>query len=230
MSATARSFRQRFDGASRLFWDMSYGCAIAYVVTLGVPAVPGRVVFKGLTVALLALIAFRELAGRDRLLLVAALSLSALGDVFLGLGGEQWFTYGLGSFLIAHLFYITLFVRNRPRPFAASVTRQFIAAAMAVFAAAMFLWLWPSLGEMKLAVALYMLALTGMGVTATLSGFRAGWVTAGAALFILSDALIAVGKFKSPVPASEYLIWATYYVAQAYIALGCIDERRRARL
>lgn len=223
MTAAAQSVT-----ADRLLFGLSMVCGVVYLLTRGRLASPAGVAVKGLSIAPLALIAFRQLAGSNALLLGAALLLSSLGDVFLALNGEQWFTYGLGSFLIAHLFYITLFVHNWPKPFTASRVHQLIAALLIGFAAALFWWLWPGLGEMKLPVTAYMCALTGMGVTATLVGFRAWWVVVGAALFILSDSLIAVGKFKSPVAFADYLIWATYYTAQVLIALGFIGEKRCA--
>jgi uncharacterized membrane protein YhhN len=228
MTATAQSSGQRFDAVDRALFGVSLVCGIAYFLTRGLPVFPGSVVVKGLSVSPLALIAFRRLAGSDRLLLTGALLLSALGDVFLGLSGEQWFVYGLGSFLIAHLFYIALFVRQWPRPAVASVARRVVAALLMAFAAAIFAGLWPKLGEMKLPVAAYMCALTGMSVTAALAGFRAWWVVVGAALFMLSDSLIAVGKFMSPIAYGDYVIWATYYIAQVCIALGFIREKGRA--
>ncbi|MEN3330697.1 MAG: hypothetical protein V7641_62 [Blastocatellia bacterium] len=228
MTATAQSSSRRFDTVDRLLLGVSLGCGIAYFLTRGLPVFPGSVVIKGLSIAPLALIAFRQLIGSERWLLAAALLLSALGDVFLGLTGEQWFAYGLGSFLMAHLFYIPLFVRQWPRPLAASPARRVVAALLMLFAAAMFAGLLPHLGEMKLPVAAYMCALAGMSLTATLADFRAWWVVIGAALFLLSDSLIAIGKFLSPIAYSDYVIWATYYTAQVFIALGFIGERRRA--
>jgi len=228
MTAAARSSSQRFDVVDQWLFGLSLVCGIAYFLTHGLPVFPGSVVIKGLSVSPLALIAWRQLVGRDRWLLAGALLLSALGDVFLDLSGEAWFVYGLGSFLIAHLLYIALFVRHWPRPAARSAARRLVAALLMAFAAAMFAGLWPRLGEMRLPVAVYMCALTGMSLTAAFADFRAWWVIAGAALFMLSDSLIAVGKFMSPVAYSGYLIWATYYMAQAMIALGFIREKRRA--
>ena len=225
MTAPSQSFRRRFDAADRWLFGLSLVCGVAYFLTRGLP---GGVVVKGLSVSPLAVIALRQLKGSSGVLLAGALLLSALGDVFLALGGEPWFVYGLGSFLVAHLFYITLFVRNWPRPFAADAAHQTVALLLLVLALAMFVWLWPSLGEMRLPVAVYMCALTGMAVTATLAGFRAWSVVIGAALFMLSDSLIAIGKFKSPVVYGDYIIWATYYAAQVFIALGFMRERRDA--
>ncbi len=227
MTATAQASSQRFDAADRWLFGLSLVCGIAYLLTRGLAGLPGGVAIKGLSVSPLAVIALRQLKGSNGVLLACALLLSALGDIFLALGGGQWFVYGLGAFLVAHLFYITLFVRNWPRPFAVSAAHQTVALLLLIAAAAMFVWLWPSLGAMRLPVAAYMCALTGMAVTATLAGFRAWWVVIGAALFMLSDSLIAVGKFKSPVALSDTIIWATYYAAQVLIALGFIYEKRR---
>ncbi|HKP12100.1 MAG TPA: lysoplasmalogenase [Blastocatellia bacterium] len=226
MTAKAQPTGRPFDAADYWLLGLSLLCGSAYLVTRGAGAFPGSVVIKGLSVSPLAAVAFRRLVGSDRVLLSSALSLSALGDVFLGLAGEQWFAYGLGAFLVAHLFYIMLFVRNRPEPFAASAARKAVAALMIAFAVTMLAWLWPSLGAMRPPVTAYICALTGMGVTATLARLRGWRVAAGAALFIVSDSLIAVGKFKTPVNRGDYVIWATYYAAQVCIALGFIEEKR----
>jgi uncharacterized membrane protein YhhN len=229
MTAPAQSFGARFDALDRWLFGLSLVCGVAYFLTRGLPPFPASVVVKGLSVSPLAVIARRRIAGSDGVLLASALGLSALGDVFLALRGEQGFVYGLGSFLVAHLFYVALFVRNRPRPFAADAAHRLTALLLVTLATAMFAWLWPSLGEMRLPVAAYLGALTGMGVTATLAGFRAWWVVIGALLFMGSDSLIAVGKFKSPVAGGDYVIWATYYAAQFAIARGFIGEKRRAQ-
>ena len=73
------------------------------------------------------------------------------------------------------------------------------------------------------------LRIIGMGVAATLAAFRARWIVIGARLFILSDSMIAVGKFKSPFEYSHYLIWTTYYVGQLCIAVGFIRDENRSR-
>lgn len=226
MTATALAAHRRLDQLERLLLAVSLACGAAYLVTRGLPAFTGSVVIKGLSIGLLALITFHNLRDRDGLLLGVSLLFSTLGDIFLGIDGEKLFVFGLGSFLIAHLFYIVLFVRNRPKPMLASADQKIIAALVIIFSAAMFAWLWPNLGDLRLPVAVYLCAITGMGVTATLAGFRTPWVVIGAVLFIVSDSMIAVGKFKSPIEYSNYLIWATYYVGQLFIALGFMSIAR----
>ncbi|MGA9767996.1 MAG: lysoplasmalogenase [Blastocatellia bacterium] len=220
MIATALVTTSRFDAFNRLLLALSIGCGAAYLI---LPAFPGSVIIKVLSIAPLAVIAFRVLRDRDGLMLGNSLSFSTLGDMFLGLDADRLFIFGLASFLIAHLLYIVLFMRNRV---ITSNGQKTLAALLMIFSASMFVWLWPNLGDMKLAVAVYLCAITGMGVTALLAGFRAPWVVIGAMLFIVSDSMIAVSKFKSPVEYGNYLIWATYYIGQLFIALGYIREKQ----
>ncbi len=230
MTATVFGASRRFDPVDRLLLALSLACGSAYLVTRGLTPFTGSVVIKVLTVAPLALIAFRMLRDRDGLLLANSLTFSTLGDMFLGIDSEKLFIFGLVSFLIAHLLYILLFVRNWSKPMIISAGQKALAALVMIFSAAMYAWLWPNLGDLKLPVAVYICAITGMGVTATLAGFRAPWVVVGAMLFIVSDSMIAVGKFKSPVEYGDYLIWIAYYVGQLFIALGFIREKNRSQL
>jgi len=229
MPATAVAASRRFDAVDCSLLALSLACGAAYLVTRGLEF-RGSVVIKVLAVAPLALIAFRVLRDRDGLMLGNSLSFSTLGDMFLGIDGERLFVFGLTSFLIAHLLYIVLFVRNRSKPVISSAGQKALAALVMIFSAAMFAWLWPNLGDLKLPVAAYLCAITGMGVAATFTGFRAPWVVIGAMLFIVSDSMIAVGKFKSPIEYGNYLIWATYYIGQLFIALGFLREKNRSQV
>jgi uncharacterized membrane protein YhhN len=227
MTATTLIASRRLDAVDRLLLALSLACGAAYLITRGMPEFPGSVVIKVLSIAPLGLIAFRMLRDRDGLMLGNSLSFSTLGDMFLGLDGEKLFVFGLASFLIAHLLYIVLFVRNS---IDARAGQKALAALLIIFSSVMFVWLWPNLGDMKLPVAAYLCAITGMGAAAILAGFRAPWIMIGAMLFIVSDSMIAIGKFKSPIEYSNYLIWATYYIGQLFIALGFIREKQQGQL
>lgn len=227
MTSTAPVSSRKPDRVAIVCLALSLACGAIYLVTRGLPDFTGSIAIKGLSVGPLAALAFRKLKSRDGITLGISLLFSTLGDLFLAINGEQMFTFGLASFLIAHLLYITLFVRNRPKPMNQVAGRQMLAALLAIFCAAMFAWLWPSLGDMRIPVAAYLCAITGMGITAALAGFRAWWVVAGAMLFIISDSMIAINRFKSPIERSDYLIWATYYAGQLFITLGFIREKNR---
>jgi uncharacterized membrane protein YhhN len=60
-----------------------------------------------------------------------------------------------------------------------------------------------------------------------LAGFQSWIVPLGALLFMLSDSLIAVSKFKHPIRYDDYLIWCTYYVGQVCISMGFLRHRQR---
>jgi len=67
-----------------------------------------------------------------------------------------------------------------------------------------------------------------MVVSAITGRFPARWVAIGAVLFLGSDSILALRKFRLPVPYASFLIWTTYYVGQLAITLG-IAGRARGR-
>jgi uncharacterized membrane protein YhhN len=85
-------------------------------------------------------------------------------------------------------------------------------------------WLIPSLGALIVPVAIYMCAITAMVISSILARFRKPWVVVGAILFLISDSLLAVNKFKSPLPYRNLLVWSTYYLGQFGIALGVLKS------
>ncbi len=204
---------------------MSVACGLLYLSTQGLRPYAGSVIIKQLAIFPLALLALRALRGADGLLLGFALAFSGLGDMFLGIEGANLFIYGLGSFLIAHLFYIALFARNLPRPLDQRAGRKVLIFIQLLYSAAITMWLGPDLGPLAMPVIFYMSAITAMCLTAVLAGFRTPLVVAGAVLFIISDSLIAINKFKMPIDHNDYLVWSTYYFGQLAIAWGFLREK-----
>jgi uncharacterized membrane protein YhhN len=187
------------------------------------------IVFKVLAVSPLAVLAWRRLSGAECRLLGGALLLSSLGDLFLAIRGGGFFLCGLLSFLAAHLLYIALFIRHRPKPVSAGGWKKPLVAVVLLYAALMAWWLLPVPGGLSLPVTVYLSVLTAMVVAAILTGFESRWIAAGAVLFLISDSLIAVNRFKGLMGAVEagVLIWATYYNAQSLISLGVMGELLR---
>jgi uncharacterized membrane protein YhhN len=149
-----------------------------------------------------------------------ALAFSSLGDALLDLGPESFFIGGLLAFLVAHLIYILLFVRNRARPLKPTGWQLALMAAVLIYSVLLSQWLAPSLGALAGPVMIYVCVITAMAVSAILAGFSKPWVCSGVILFLISDSILAVNKFKSAIPLGGYLIWATYYLAQYGIAIG----------
>lgn len=178
--------------------------------------------FKPLTTALIITIALT--AGTPawkhyRGLIVAGLCCSLVGDSLLMLPSDQ-FVAGLVSFLIAHLFYIAAF-----RSAFAGLASVCVAAACAVYGGLMLWILSPRLEQMKLAVAIYMLVILTMAWRAlnrwaANRGRREALAAAGAILFVASDSMIAINRFRGRFQLAELLILATYFAAQWLIALS----------
>lgn len=173
------------------------------------------VIFKVLSIGALAYLGFRVSA-----LFGAALSISAAGDFLLGvshfgrLGSEKLFLFGLCAFLITHLLYIAVF---RHYPVKRTPLRVLGILAILTALGGMFWFLHDSLGSMLIPVTAYSLVIAAMGISAMLAELRSPLAAIGALLFIVSDDMIALGRFHSAVPAENYLIWITYYAAQLFI-------------
>lgn len=204
---------------------LSAVAAFLYLLMLRRPPSWRRTVVKTGSIALLAVLAQVE---GGPLLLVAALALSAIGDAFLAQDGEKAFLGGLASFLVAHLAYVALFVATGAGTEILAVQPWRLALPVAVTLAALPLLrrLLPAAGpDMRLAVAAYAAAILAMmWSSATVA---APLVMVGAAMFVVSDAILATAKFLF-APASRHHAWAApsvwmlYYLAQVAITLAFI--------
>jgi uncharacterized membrane protein YhhN len=229
---------RRFGAVDRMLLLLSIVCSAIYFFTKNWQPFPGSIVLKALSIAPLAVIAFRALSepssnphgaewlrDSDNVILASALAFSALGDVLLDLDPDRLFVRGLQAFLFAHFIYILLFVRNWRRPLRPTGGQLALVAAVLVYSLLLAQWLGPSLGGIVHHVMLYVCAITAMVVTAIFAGFSKPWVWLGAILFLVSDSLIAVNKFKWPVAMGDHLVWATYYLGQYGIAMGFLREK-----
>ncbi|GLX00125.1 hypothetical protein Misp02_42110 [Microtetraspora sp. NBRC 16547] len=184
---------------------------------------------------LMPLLALWVLARRGPKIIVAALLASAAGDIALEIDGM--FIPGMAFFAVAHVCYITFFVRERPgfRTSAASdsvgvggtsgrrpVRWWMSVAAYAVVWAALVAFLWPGLGALQIPVAAYSLLLTTTAITSSWYGLRAA---VGGGLFLLSDTLIALEIADLDFPYRGFLVMVTYIVSQ-YLLASAIVRRR----
>jgi uncharacterized membrane protein YhhN len=178
-------------------------------------------VAKPLTTLLLiaAAIVGEDAAPLYRLPVIAGLVFSLFGDIFLMLPKER-FVAGLASFLVAHLFYISAFqsgIRFGARPL---LLVPFVLAAGLVL-----YFLWPRLGRLRVPVVLYVVVLVVMAWQASaraaeLRGIATYAAAIGAALFVVSDATLAINRFRRPFRAAQAVVMTTYVAAQALIALS----------
>lgn len=209
---------------SRPLLYVSAAASAVYLLTARWQPFTGSAVVKGCAVGALALLALRSHGvRRDAGVLALGLAFSTAGDVLLDLN-PRLFAFGLGAFLLTHITYISLFVRNRTAGIRLGPPQLAAVVLIPIYSVTLSLWIVPSVGPLSVAVVLYICALTAMVMTAILARFQKPWVAVGATLFLISDSLLAIHKFKTPVPLRDYLVWSTYYLGQCGIALGYLQS------
>lgn len=151
--------------------------------------------------------------------IVAGLLFSLAGDIFLMLPSDR-FLAGLVSFLLAHLCYIGAFALVLP-----TWVLSLWGLPVLFFAGSIYWLLRPHLGTMQLPVLLYMAIIVLMAwLAVTLFVQRGEWWTlsaaVGAILFVISDATLALNRFRKPFRGAQLIVLGTYYLAQWLIALS----------
>lgn len=189
--------------------------ALAYLVLQRPYA--GDVALKTSMCVLLAVAAFR---GKLKLFALGLL-FSAAGDAFLAYDGERLFVPGLASFLVTHVLYAVVFVlATKGAAAPTSAGRKAMLAIVPTFAVAYSALLWPNLGALAIPVMLYIAAIVVMTMLSL--RVRAIEVPLGAALFMVSDSLIALEKFLWQTAWVGPLVWITYALAQLLITRGML--------
>ncbi|MHB1318425.1 MAG: lysoplasmalogenase [Anaerolineae bacterium] len=172
-----------------------------------------------LLILLLALLGPADALPGSRLLIVLGLGASVIGDVLLMLPRDR-FVAGLGAFAVAQVCYVAAFggeLRASPPLW------SFL--PYLAYAVLMCRLLTLCSGPLRLPVTVYALLLASM---AWLAGARwaqqssaaglSGWI--GALLFLTSDTLLSLDRFRRPIPRAGMWVLATYYVGQLLIALS----------
>lgn len=171
-------------------------------------------VFKPLaTLALVAIVLRTTAKSRYGTWIGAGLVAALAGDILLMLP-QGLFVPGLVAFLVAHLCFIRAFAidgAGRRAPLLPGVP-------VAVAAIAVLVYLWPSLGPLRVPVACYVATITTMSWQAI-----ARWSvrrTSGAALaalgsvfFLASDSSLAINRFVAPFAGATLVVIGTYYAA-----------------
>jgi uncharacterized membrane protein YhhN len=167
--------------------------------------------------------------------LLFAILFSFGGDVLLMLqqSNPLFFMLGLGSFLVAHIFYIITYQRHAGEENDQSLSgvRKIRYSFPVVFSGfALVTILYGHLGDLRIPVVVYAVVLSYMVLNALFrfgrtSGASFAMVFGGAILFMISDSLIAINKFLDPIPFAGFWIMSTYVAAQFLIVTGLIKHR-----
>ncbi len=201
---------------------------LGYLVALSSENMAMRWILKPGTIILMIFLAatIRNAVKPYKNLIIAGLFLSSIGDCFLLLSGNQWFTFGLVAFLIAHLVYVAAFMtRWRFSPFHLLGLIPILAYSF---------WLLRGLHEGMLAsgnaglwipVLVYVVVISIMIWSAVIS--RSWIAIAGAIIFFMSDSLLAWNMFVTSVSWAGYGVMISYYLAQFLLAKS-IEESNRS--
>ncbi|REK71846.1 lysoplasmalogenase [Paenibacillus paeoniae] len=195
---------------------------LIHLATLSVDSAPLHWIFKLLPMTLIITLAVTSHPGRTsgiyKGLIVTGLIFSIGGDAFLLIPGDSWFTMGLASFLIGHLFYTAAMLTRLSGPllgwlsgipivlYCIWMANRFY-EVLTVDDSASGLWI-PDL--------CYIIVIGLMFWSALLTGNR--FAALGALLFVISDSVLAWNKFVEPVPSAGLLIMLTYFSAQLFLA------------
>ena len=175
---------------------------------------------KPIPVLLLILLVKRN--SRYNQLIILGLIFSLAGDILL-MKTVNLFLYGLISFLVAHVFYIAAFIKKSNKAALLSAIPFYI------YGFAFFMFLRPSLDEMVLPVACYILIITTMlwrSFVQRKTSSIAKWAFIGALVFTISDSMIAVYRFYEPFFMDRFFTIVAYWTAQFLIYLSTTQKAK----
>ena len=176
-------------------------------------------IFKPLTTILILSLLFfvqNQQLSKYRNIIVTALVFCLIGDIFLL--KTDYFVFGLGSFLIGHLLFATGFIKLEGFHW-----HWGSLIILLLIGGGLFFWLQPDLGSLELAVGVYVIVIIFMawrGLSLFIKNPKKVYVLIGIAvlLFMFSDTMIAINKFKSPFEWSGLIILSTYWLSISLIA------------
>jgi len=169
----------------------------------------------------------KRLDQKAKTIMFLALMFSLLGDVLLMFVDlhANFFMGGLVAFLLAHIMYIIIFLKQHNQH---KIKSLFLSVVL-VYAMGLLYVLYDGLGDMLIPVIIYMTAILIMVVSASMRKGNVvkisyNLVFMGALFFMISDSILALNKFYQPIPYSNILIMTTYALAQYLIVLGVLKQ------
>lgn len=158
------------------------------------------------------------------LLLGIAILFSWFGDVVLMYqSNDLYFIAGIGLFLIAQITYTIVLRKATYQVPSVSIIKVI---PFLVYAAILFYILLPA-GAFTIPIIVYGLVILSMMVSAFLrkshtthQSYLLAFI--GSVLFVLSDSILAINAFKTPIPYAGVFIMSTYCGAQYLLAQGIL--------
>jgi len=173
-----------------------------------------------------------------RWMVLLAFLFSWLGDLLLMFGSksDMLFFAGVGGFFLSQVTYIQAFRKFSITRGKGQIARKPLwALPFLVYMVGLYIFLKPGLDSiMKPVVVLYAISLLGMSAAAfnrmgltDPGSFRI--LFSGSLLFVISDTLLAINKFGTPIPNEGFLVMGTYMLAQYLIMMGLLSDGKTLR-
>ncbi len=182
-------------------------------------------IFKSLTLILIISIVliFPTTEQKYKLLILSGLLFSLLGDVYL-IFPKQHFKKGLIAFLVGHICYIVAFIVSTGIHYTV-----WIYLPLATIGIIYLKNIVPYLGKTTIPIIIYVIIIAIMGWMAlerlySLRTIGALIAASGAVLFMISDSILAMNKFRKSFHSAELIILSTYFIAQWFLALSVIIQ------
>lgn len=157
-------------------------------------------------------------------MVVAALTLSLAGDVLLMREGEYFFLGGMGAFLLAHVFYLLFYFRQKLRTVVLPMLGGLVVSGAGLWSLYSFV---NTPSELEPYLYVYAVVLGAHFVVSMLFASRnkgKQWLSAlGAFLFLSSDLILAFNKFNESSVYLSIAVMLTYGLAQFCIVLSIND-------
>jgi len=158
------------------------------------------------------------------LVIIAALIFCLGGDILLL--RDQWFVYGLSSFLVGHLLFVAgsvYLVGIKVKPIVVGIIAFFCIGYFAYLSG-------HDLGKFKFPIAVYIFVIASMIIQYISTGLAIPkkiflQLAFASILFGFSDAIIAYTKFVKPLFFGKILILTTYWISITIIATSTENNR-----
>ena len=181
--------------------------------------------------ALLLLLVFTPVTAPRKYLLLTGLFFSWLGDMFLLFEDKNslFFIFGLVCFLTTYVCYIIYFLKIKSSVVSLLKKQPVLFLLVTGYGITLVWFLFPHLADLKIPVMVYAAVICSM-LLCSLHVFNKVnkpaniWYLSGAALFVLSDSLLAINKFYQPFAFAGVLIMLTYCAAQYGIVNGFLKQ------
>ncbi|HCU5992122.1 TPA: lysoplasmalogenase [Legionella pneumophila] len=193
--------------------------AVIYLVSLSFIQYPATTVLKPIPIVCLIVGVFRTfIPSSAKIFLISALVFSLAGDVVLTLPISLQLELGIGCFLLAHCFYITLFLKS----FQFNKLHFFYYIPILLLMGFIAFTIIPYLENLLIPVMIYFCVLMLMVFSAFQVKKETLTIGSGALFFLISDLTLALNLFVYTQADVRIFVMFTYYVAQFLLTFGLV--------